>query len=379
MNGSPAESAERRLAAEQEALRRVATLVARDPPPDAVFQAVTEEVCRLLELRTAVLHRFEDSHTSTIVGKFGGPTGRFELGNSIRLEAGTALRVLQTGASARSNYSALTGRGAAELRALGFEAGVGVPISVAGETWGALVVALRAGETMPFETEKRLQGFAELVALAVASAQARDELAASRRRIVHAGDAERRRIERNLHDGAQQRLVALSVALRLARAKIRSDPEEAERIVELASDELAQALQELRELAQGIHPAVLTDRGLAEALEVLAARAPLPVALDVDLPARLPEPVEAAAYYVVSEGLANVVKHAEAGSASVRVGRTDGSAQVEVLDDGAGGADPGSGSGLWGLRDRVDALGGRIEIESAAGCGTRLLAELPLR
>jgi signal transduction histidine kinase len=379
MKDRDVEAEGRRLAAEQAALRRVATLVARDPPPDVVFQTVTEEVCLLLGLRTGVLHRFEDSSTSTIVGKFGGPTGRFELGNTIRLEAGTALRVLQTGAPARSNYGALTGPGAAELLALGFEAGVGVPINVAGETWGALVVALREGETMPFATEKRLQGFAELVGLAVASAQARDELAASRLRIVEAGDAERRRIERNLHDGAQQRLVALSVALRLARAKIRSDPAEAEQIVGMASEELAHALEELRELAQGIHPAVLTDRGLAEALEVLAARTPLSVALEIDLPARLPEPVEAAAYYVVSEGLANVVKHAEAGTAHVRVARTDGSAQVEVEDDGTGGADPGCGSGLWGLRDRVDALGGRIEIESAPGRGTRLLAELPLR
>src|SRR5207244_4478692 len=157
---------------------------------------------------------------------------------------------------------------------------------------------------------RRLEAFAELVGLAVASAHARDELAASRLRIVEASDAERRRIERNLHDGAQQQLVALSVGLRVARSKIRSDPEQAEELIRLASEDLVQALAELRELAQGIHPAVLTDRGLAEALDVLAARTPLPVALDVRLPARLSEPVEATAYYIVSEALANVVKHA---------------------------------------------------------------------
>src|SRR5262249_28843819 len=159
-------------------------------------------------------------------------------------------------------------------------------------------------------------------------------------------DGERRRIERNLHDGAQQRLVALAVGLRLIQAKIRSSPGEAEELVAQASDQLSQALNELRELAQGIHPAVLTERGLEDALEVLAARAPLPVSLDLCLVQRLPEPVEAAAYYVVSEALANVVKHADAKTACVRVAQTNGSARVEITDDGAGGADPGGGSGL---------------------------------
>ena len=336
------EATEQRQHAEAEhaALRRVATLVARDVPPEDVFQNVTEEVCALLGLRTAVLHRFEDARTSTIVGKFGEPTGHFAPGNVIELEEGTALHVLQTGAPARSSYVGLPGKGAAELRALGFRAGVGVPITVAGTTWGALIVALREGESLPPQTERRLQGFAELVALAVASAQARNELAASRLRIVEASDAERRRIERNLHDGAQQRLVAMSVGLRLARSKIRSAPDEAEELIAVASEELAQALEELRELARGIHPAVLTDRGLTAALEVLAVRAPLPVTVETHLPERLPEPVEAAAYYVVSEALANIAKHAGAEAACVRVTRTTEGARIVVEDDGAGGADP---------------------------------------
>lgn len=372
------EAGRRRLGEVQAALRRVATLVAGDAPPEEVFQTVTEEACELLGIRTAVLHRFEDAQTSTIVGKFGEPTGAFSLGGVNRLEAGSALRVLQTGAPARANYDELTGAGATGLRELGFRSSVGVPINVAGATWGALVVALREGETLPVETERRLQEFAELVGLAVASAHARDELSASRLRIIEASDAERRRIERNLHDGAQQRLVALSVGLRLAQAKLDSAPEEAAEQLAVASAELTEALTELRELAQGIHPAVLTERGLEAALDVLAARAPLSVALDVRLSERLPEPVEAAAYYVASEALANVVKHARARSALVRAERIEGRAVIEVVDDGTGGADPDRGSGLCGLRDRVETLEGRLRIESNQGQGTRVRAELPV-
>ncbi len=367
-----------RLAEEQAALRRVATLVAGDPPPEQVFQTVTEEVCGLLGLRTAVLHRFEDERKSTIVGKFGGPTGKFELGNVVELEQGSALSVAQTGLPARCNYDELSGKGAAELRALGFRSSAGVPISVAGATWGALVVALREGETLPLETEHRLEGFAELVALALSSAQARNELAASRLRIIEAGDEERRRIERNLHDGAQQRLVALSVGLRIAQTKIRTAPDEAEKQLEVVAQELSDALTDLRELAQGIHPAVLTDRGLGAAVEVLASRAPLRVTLDVEQSERLPDPIAATAYYVVSEALANVVKHAQAETAAVRIAHGNGLALVEVEDDGEGGVDLNSGSGLRGLRDRVECLDGRLEVASIEGRGTRVRVELPL-
>ncbi|HZS25518.1 MAG TPA: GAF domain-containing protein [Gaiellaceae bacterium] len=374
-----AEGELRRLADEQAALRRVATLVAGDTRPEQVFQRVTEEVCRLLGLRTAVLHRFEGARLSTIVGKFGEPTARFELGNVVELEVGSALRVLQTGAPARSDYSMLPGVGASELRALGFRSSIGVPITVAGETWGALVVALREGEVLPLETEHRLQAFAELVALAVASADARNELAASRLRIVEAGDTERRRIERNLHDGAQQRLVALSLQLRRAKSKLRSAPDDAERLLDAFGDELAAATAELRELAQGIHPEVLTQRGLAAALDVLCARAPLAVELDVDLSERLPSSIETAAYYAVSEALANVAKHANAASAAVAVVRYEGAIVVEISDDGDGGADAGRGSGLRGLHDRLEALGGELWIDSPPGRGTVIRAEVPIR
>jgi signal transduction histidine kinase len=224
-----------------------------------------------------------------------------------------------------------------------------------------------------------MQAFAELVALAVASAQAREELEASRLRIVEASDTERRRLERNLHDGAQQRLVAMAVGLRLAQAKLRSSPDDAEKLLRTLSEELGEALTELRELAQGIHPAVLSERGLGPALEVLAARGPLVVDLVADLPERLPEPVETAAYYIVSEALANVVKHAGACSSAVRVEREDGQLLVEIADDGAGGADAERGSGLRGLRDRVEALDGELSVESPSGRGTVVRAALPVR
>ncbi len=204
-----------------------------------------------------------------------------------------------------------------------------------------------------------------------------EELAASRARIVTAGDVERRRLERNLHDGAQQRLVALSLSLRLAQAKIDSDPAGARATLAGAGDELVLALAELRELARGLHPAVLSDRGLRAAVEMLAGRSPVPVEI-VDIPdERLPEPVEAGAYYLIAEALTNVAKYADASAVRVRVVASDGSVVVEVSDDGAGGADPGAGSGLRGLADRVEALGGSLEVVSPAGAGTSLRAEIP--
>ena len=204
------------------------------------------------------------------------------------------------------------------------------------------------------------------------------EVRKSRARIVQAADAERRRLERNLHDGAQQRLVSLSLALRLAEARIETHPDSAKKILAEAQQELAQALAELRELARGIHPAILTDRGLAAAVEALAARAPLPVEVAAMPDERLPDPVEAAAYYVVAEGLTNVAKYADASFVRVTVERRNGIASVEVADDGIGGADPLAGTGLRGLADRIEALGGRLEVDSPASGGTRLRAHMPV-
>jgi signal transduction histidine kinase len=205
-----------------------------------------------------------------------------------------------------------------------------------------------------------------------------EELRASRARIVEAGTQERRRLERNLHDGAQQRLVALSLTLRLAQAKLHQEPDKADELINGAQEELNLALAELRELARGIHPAILSDRGLGAALEALAGRAPIAVQLAELPPEPLPEAIEAAAYFVVAEALTNVVKYAHATQATVRVCRMNGRAVVEVADDGIGGADPGRGSGLRGLADRVSALDGSMELESPAGAGTRLRAEIPV-
>jgi PAS domain S-box-containing protein len=376
-----AELAQRRLADEQAALRRVATLVAGDAPPELVFQRVTEELCQALGLREAVLERYESPTTSIILGRYGtNLAGHFDVGTVIPLEDGLAVtQVLRTGGPVHVEYAGQAGEVASLVNELGFSSSVAVPIKVAGSTWGALVASLREGESLPPETEKRLSGFASLVALGLASAQAREELEASRLRIIEASDAERRRLERNLHDGAQQRLVALSVGLRMVLDKLGTSPEEAKELLEVAAEELTEALGELRELAQGIHPAVLTERGLEPALEVLAARAPLPVALDMRLRERLPEPVEAAAYYVVSEALANVVKHARAEEAAVRVLRSGYSALVEVEDDGDGGARLDGGSGLRGLVDRVETLDGHLEIDSRLGSGTVVRAALPFQ
>jgi signal transduction histidine kinase len=377
-----AELEQRRLGEEQAALRRVATLVAGDAPPELVFQTVTEEVCRVLGIREAVLERYEDETRAIIVGRYGNRLGGdFEVGTVIELEDGlAATKVLRTGTPVRvDNYAELPGEVARRVSAIGFRSSIAVPIGVAASPWGALVASLREDEVLPPETEQRMASFAALVALAVASAQAREELEASRLRIVEASDAERRRLERNLHDGAQQRLVALSVGLRLAMEKIRTRPDQAAELLEVAAEELSEALTELRELAQGIHPAVLTERGLEPALEVLTARAPLPVALDVRLRERLPEHVETAAYYVVSEALANVAKHACADEATVRILRSDVSALVEVEDNGEGGAQLDSGSGLRGLLDRVETLDGHLEIDSRRGRGTLVRAALPVR
>jgi signal transduction histidine kinase len=203
-----------------------------------------------------------------------------------------------------------------------------------------------------------------------------NELRASRARIVGAGDEERRRLERNLHDGAQQRLVALGMQLRLLESRIRTDPAAAEALVATAASELAISVDELRELARGIHPAVL-DHGLTVALESLAARSTVATAVSVDLLDRLPEVVEVAAYFVASEALANVAKYAQATAVTINVSRTAGAALVEVADDGVGGADDEAGSGLRGLADRVEALGGQLRISSPRGSGTTISAVIP--
>ena len=373
-----AEASLHRLADEQAALRRVATAVAAEHDPAQLFALVSEEVGRLLEARTAHMFRFDaDGTGGSIIGGWGlRPEHVLPPGTRMTLDGDTAVtRVWRTGRAARmDSYDGAEGELAARMREYGVQAVVAAPIFLGGSLWGAVVVSSMEPEPFPSDAEQRIAYFAELAAQALANAQAREELAASRARIVAAGDAERRRLERNLHDGAQQRLVSLALMLRLAA---RRHPHDAD--LARAGEELTQALQELRELARGIHPAVLTERGLEPAVRALADRAPLPVELDVSIgEQRLPGPVEAAAYYVVSEALTNVAKYADASVVRVTIDRVDGRARLVVSDDGIGGAHPDGGTGLRGLADRVESLDGRLTIDSPLGAGTTLRAELPL-
>jgi PAS domain S-box-containing protein len=365
---------------EQAALRRVAVAIASEEPPESVFETVTEEVGRVLGAHRAHMIRVDrEGEEAQIVGVWeDGAADAGLIGRRIAVDAGPYRTIRDLGRPVRYDLDGdvpevLQRR----LEAEGVTSVVVAPVFVAGSLWGAVSISVTDG-SLPRETEERIGPFTSLVATALANAQAREELLASRARIVEAGDSERRRLERNLHDGAQQRLVALSLSLRLAQAKLASDAHAADEILSGASIELALALEELRELARGIHPAVLTDRGLGPALESLADRTPLPVEFEELPEERLPAPVEAAAFYVVSEALANVAKYAQASKVSVRVVHENGYAVVEVSDDGVGGAEPKGGSGLRGLGDRVAALEGRLAIVSPPGAGTRIRAEIPV-
>ncbi len=366
------------LAQEQRALRRVATLVAAEAPPERVFVAVSEECARVLEVSGSAVFRYEPDGTATVVGRYDrDEVASFPIGTSVPVDDQLSIgRVKVTGAPARTDdYTRLSGDIAATMARDGYASTVAAPIFVAGSIWGAVAVASK--ETLPPDREGRLGGFCELVSLAVASAQARDDVRASRARIVRAGDEARRRLERNLHDAAQQRLLSLAVNLRLARSRVNGDVEMAE-IIDCAATELDLALDELRELARGLHPALLHQAGLRYALQALSKRSPIPV--DVTVPdGAFPEVVEAAIYYIAAESLTNVAKHARATRARAVVSRAaDGTASVEISDDGVGGVDTAGGSGIIGLRDRAEALGGSLVVESPPGRGTTVLAVLPL-
>jgi PAS domain S-box-containing protein len=374
------EAALRSLLAEQAALRRVATTVASEADQATVFAAVTEEVGRLLGASTSNMVRYEPDASIAVVGGWStGSARNVPVGFRADMEGATlATRIHDTGLPQRlESYEGMTGSIADTVRELGFRSSVGAPIKFGGRLWGAVIVSTIEEQPFPAGAEQRIADFAELVALALANAEAREELAASRARIVEAGDAERRRLERNLHDGAQQRLVALSLALRVCERKLAAGDPDALELLGRAREGLAGALEELRELARGIHPAVLTDHGLLPALEMLADRASIPVEVAATLDERLPEPVEVAAYYIVAEALTNASKHARASHVQVLVARSDGTALVRVADDGVGMADQRRGSGLRGLRDRVEALGGELGVESPEGAGTTLTARLP--
>jgi signal transduction histidine kinase len=371
----------RRIADEQAALRRVATLVAQAAPPEQVFAAVAKEAGALLAADYAVLVRYDSPDTLEVVGTWtttGAPAptpvgGRVPLGGR-----NVTTAVWQTARPTRIDYDGdvISGViGQAATRDWGVRSSVGVPVSAEGQIWGAIIVALTGAEFLPADTELRLAGFAELLSTAIANAEARAEVAASRARVVAAADQARRRIERDLHDGTQQRLVSLALRLRAAQAAV---PPELGGQLDEAVAEATGALEELTEIARGIHPAVLAERGLGPALRTLARRSPVPVDLQVGAGGRLPEEVEVSAYYVVAEALTNAAKHSGAAAVSVEVEVAADALRVTVRDDGAGGADLARGTGLAGLKDRVEALGGRILLDSRRGAGTSLQAEFPL-
>ena len=367
------------LADEQAALRRVATLVAEGATPHRVFDAVRGEVARMFNAPLSGLLRYDGNGTVTQLAAsddYGGPIER-----SWRVEGDSSAvaQVCRTGLPARADHTRpAQGSIAAAARDAGARSAVGVPVVVDGALWGVMAVGTRETEPLPADLEGRLAKFTELLATAIANAEGRAELDASRARIVATADATRRRIERNLHDGAQQQLVSLALEVRAAQAIDAERDEPTSRRALHIAEGLTTALDGLRELALGLHPAILAEGGLGPALKTLAHRSPIPVELEVQTGGRLSESLEVAAYYVVSEALTNAAKHSRASRVQVEVEVRDRAFCIAVADDGVGGADAARGSGLLGLNDRVEAIGGTIIVESREGVGTSLTAVLPL-
>jgi signal transduction histidine kinase len=371
-----------RLAEEQAALRRVATLVAHGPCPEEVFAAVTGEAGRLLSAHLAGMARYESDDTLTVLTAWAAEGEHPLVPGPWPLEGGdVASMVSKTGRSVRiDDYRGVPGCIAAFVREeLGIVSSVATPIVVEGRLWGVLFLhSEEIRQPFPLDTESRLTGFTELVATAIANTESRAALAASRARIVVAADETRRRIERDLHDGTQQQLVSLMLELRAVQAAVPAQSGELERELSRIAERLAGVFDQVREISHGIHPAILSQRGLPPALKALARRSAVPVELDLRTGRRLPEQVEVAAYYAVSEALANAAKHARASAVHVELDTPDTIVRLAIRDDGIGGADPARGSGLVGLSDRIEALGGTLEVTSPAGGGTTLLIEIPV-
>ena len=374
------EARARKLAEEQASLRRVATLVAEGPAPTEVFDAVIAEVGQLLGGAQVGLARYENEHEISVLAIRGQSPEILRAGVRLPLDGDSVnARILRTGRSARLNFAEEGSGSIAEvLRRDDVNATVGAPIVVDGALWGMIGASWRGDDQPPADAEERLAQFADLLATAVSNAAMRTELAASRARVIAAADESRRRIERDLHDGAQQQLVTLAVALQRAQARIPSALDEVRADVGRVADGLTGAVNELRDLSRGIHPAILAEGGLSPALKALGRRSDLRVKLDVGFEHRLPDQVEVAAYYTVSEALTNASKHANAARVWVSLRVEDDMLLLSVRDDGAGGADAIRGSGLTGLRDRIEALGGQIKIESPSGGGTLIEVEIPI-
>jgi signal transduction histidine kinase len=367
------------LAQEQAALRRVATLVAEGATPDLVFDAVRHEVARMFDVPLSVLTRYNGDGTATLLATSDGYLGPVGRSLPVAGDGSATARVCRTGLPTRADYAEPPqGPLAAAAWDEGVRHAVGVPIVVDGTLWGVMAVGTREPEPLPADLEDRLAKFTELLATAIANAEGRAALDASRARIVATADATRRRIERDLHDGAQQQLVSLALALRAAQSTVPDELEQHRGELDRVVDGLTAAIDGLREIALGIHPAGLSDDGLTPALKRLAAHSPLRVNLDLRADGRFPEPVEVTTYYVVSEALTNAAKYAQTPVADVAVAAGGEALRVEIRDQGRGGADPDDGSGLLGLRDRVEAIGGTMRLISPPGAGTTLSIELPL-
>jgi GAF domain-containing protein len=369
-----------RLAEEQAALRRVATLVARGAAPEDVVAAVVEEVVRLLPVEYAHMGRYEPDGALTIVASWGIGVEHIPAGTRLTpTETKVARLVFETGRAGRMDSSDdASGRLAVVAREAGVLSSVAAPVTVEGRLWGVMSAGSVVEQHRLADTEARLAEFTELVATAIANAESRAALAASRARIVAATDQARRRIERDLHDGTQQRLVSLGLELRAAQATVPSELAGLEGHLSRIAEGLTSVFDELREISRGIHPAILSERGLGPALRALGRRSPVPVELDLHAERRLPEPLEVAAYYVVSEALTNAAKHAHATVVHVELDAGATTVRLAISDDGIGGADPGKGSGLVGLRDRIEALRGTVQLSSPAGGGTTLRIEIPV-
>jgi signal transduction histidine kinase len=382
VSNAESRSALRLLADEQAALRRVATLVAEGVPSNELFSAVTTEVARLFSggepSVSANVIKFDPGPECVLVGA-SREYARMPVGSRwAPKDLYVSTRVLRTGRSARvdeTDLHALGGPDADVLRLWGSLHQVGSPVIVEGRLWGAMT--LNSTKELATDVDQRLVSFTELIATAIANAESQSELAASRRRIVAASDDARRRIERDLHDGIQQQLVALGMELGELETSLPGDGDLKARVGAVTGG-LRNAIDDLREISRGIHPAILSHGGLGPALRTLARRSAVPVKLNAEIDGRLPERVEVAAYYVVSEALTNVARHAHASVATVEVAARDGELALEIRDDGVGGADHGRGTGLIGLKDRVESLSGRIVVESTHDRGTSLVATIPL-
>jgi signal transduction histidine kinase len=369
-----------RVLAEQHALRRVATLVARGVPAEELFAAVTMEVGRVLAAESAILVQLDSSEMGRLVGVWSADEDTTRLGMRLPLGGNNLVTlVARTHRSARTDdYLHASGPMGIEGRDRGTRSGVATPVTVEGRLWGTMIASTTSDTLLPADAEARLADFTDLLATAIANADSRAELAASRARIVAAADDARRQIERDLHDGAQQRLVSLSLELRAAQAAAEDQPIDVDELLTRLADGLSEVQTELREIARGIHPAILSDGGLGSALKTLARRSQVPVEIDLQPHDRLPAPIEVAAYYVVAEALTNAAKHGQPSVVRIEEAVKEGVLHISVTDDGPGGADPTRGSGLVGLRDRVEAVAGTLTINSPPGAGTTLQVQFPV-